>query len=183
MNGALRRHLPRLAPEFYCGRAFVHWTLTTEGRAKGWLTKSFLRQWQGVLLHACARFDLACPVYVLMPDHMHLVWVGLCDDRCDQRQAIVFLRRHLAAQLAPAQWQHQPYDRVLRENEIAQDAFPKVARYILENPVRGGFVSSWQAHSFHGCCIAGYPEMDVKCDDYWERFWRCYNFLVRERAR
>ena len=51
-------HLPRLAPEFYRGRACVHWTLTIENRAVGWLTPEFFQAWQFALLHACARTEL-----------------------------------------------------------------------------------------------------------------------------
>ena len=106
-------HLPRLAAEWYRGRAFVHWTPTIEHRATGWLTPEFHHAWQLILLHACARYELIAPAYVLMPDHVHLVWVGLSDSRSDQRIAIEFLRKNLRPRLAPADWQRQPHDNVL----------------------------------------------------------------------
>lgn len=37
--------LARLAPECYRGRAFVHWTLTLEHRATGWLSVDFHQSW------------------------------------------------------------------------------------------------------------------------------------------
>lgn len=171
-------HLPRLAAEFYRGRAFVHWTLTMENRATGWLTPNLHHAWQIVLLHACARYGLACPVYVLMPDHVHMMLVGLTERDSDQRVAIEFIRKHLLPALAPAKWQQQPHDHVLRDNEREQGAFQAVAQYIFENPARAGLVEQWQAYSFLGCCVAGYPEFDVRATDCWQRFWRCYNYLV-----
>ena len=173
-------HLPRLAPEWYRGRAFVHWTLTTENRATGWLTPDFHHTWRLVLLHACARFELICPVYVLMPDHAHLICLGVNDHGSDQRVAIEFLRKHLRPHLAPAEWQRQPYDNVLRESDRAHDAFQNTARYIFDNPVRASLVTRWQDYPHAGCCVAGYPEFEVRADGYWERFWRCYNYVVEK---
>ena len=121
-----QRHLPRLQPGCYCGHAFVHWTPTIEGRATGWLTAAFHRDWQFCLLHTCARYHLACPAYVLMPDHMHHVWLGLCSDS-DQRVAIEFLRRTLGPALSPAVWQQQAHDHLLRDAERKCDAFVNVA--------------------------------------------------------
>jgi putative transposase len=171
-------HLPRLAPEYYRGRSFVHWTLTTEGRAKGWLTPRFYEAWRMTLLHACARYSLACPAYLLMPDHIHLLWLGLDDRKSDQRLAIEFLRKHLRPILAPAAWQRQPHDHVLTEGERKHDAFQIVARYIFENPVRTGLCQDWRDYPHTGSCIAGYPDLDVRSEDYWEFFWRIYNRLV-----
>jgi REP element-mobilizing transposase RayT len=176
-RGKLKGHLPRLAPEFYRGFAFVHWTLTVENRTTGWLAAALHHDWQLCLLHACARYRLACPAYVLMPDHMHLVWLGLRDDS-DQRLAIEFFRRHLRPALSPADWQRQAHDHMLRDGERKRDAFVNLANYIFENPVRAGLAQCSADYPFLGCCVPGYPELDVRAADYWERFWRVYNHLV-----
>ena len=171
-------HLPRLAPEFYRGLTFVHWTLTIEHRATGWLSPAFHHTWQLTLLHACARWKLACPAYVLMPDHAHLLWLGLDDHVSDQRLAIEFLRKHLRPLLAPVDWQRQPHDNVLRESDREHGAFQNVAQYIFENPVRAKLTARWQDYAYTGCCIAGYPDLDIHRADYWELFWRIYNRRV-----
>ena len=170
-------HLPRLALEYYLGRNFIHWTLTVDQRATGWLTPALHAQWQLTLLHASARYQLTCPAYVLMPDHVHVLWIGLRDDS-NQRIAIEFLRKHLSPTLAPTKWQQQVHDHVLREHERERGAFQTVAQYILENPVRAGLAGSAPEYRFVGCCIPGYPELEVSQTDYWERFWRVYNFIV-----
>ena len=173
-----KSHLPRLAPEYYRGRAFVHWTLTLEDRATGWLTPAFHHTWELTLLHACARYSLACPAYVLMPDHAHLLWLGLDEQGSDQRLAIEFLRKHLRPFLVPADWQHQPHDHVLTEAESERGALQTVAHYIFENPVCAQLAAHWQDYAYTGYCIAGYPDLDVRREDYWELFWRIYNRLV-----
>ena len=171
--------LPRLAPEWYRGRAFVHWTLTTEDRATGWLTPDFYQAWQLILLHTCHRYGLICPAYTLMPDHAHLIWLGLTDHDSDQRVAIEFLRKQLRPHLASADWQRQPYDNVLRETDREHGAFQSAAHYVFENPVRAGLVAHWQEYSYLGCCVPGYPDLDVRREDFWELFWRIYNRLVQ----
>lgn len=46
------------------------------------------------MLHAAAREGLFCPAYCLMPDHLHLVWMGLRLDS-DQLNGMSFLRTYL----------------------------------------------------------------------------------------
>lgn len=176
---AARQHLPRLLPEHYRGRAFVHWVLSVSERKTGWLSRDFHAAWSITLLHACARYRLVCPAYVLMPDHAHLLLTGLRDGGSDQRVAVTFLQKNTSQQIAPAEWDRQPYDHVLREHERAQGAFDSVAHYILNNPTRAKLVEDWRGYDYAGCCIPGYPELSVKHMDYWTRFWRCYNFLVQ----
>ncbi len=88
-----------------------------------------------MMLHVAARENLFCPVCCLMPDHLHLVWMGLRKDT-DQRNGMSFLRSQLEAQLAPVRFQHQAHDHVLREHERGQSAFENAADHIVENPVR-----------------------------------------------
>src|SRR5262249_49602455 len=47
-----------------------------------------------LLLHAAARENLYCPAYILMPDHIHLLWMGL-KLSSDQINAMRFLRQYL----------------------------------------------------------------------------------------
>jgi len=170
-------HLPRLAPGFYHGLSSVHWTLAIEGRATGWLAEPFHHRWQLGLLHTCARYSLVCPAYVLMPDHLHLICLGFCDGS-NQRNAIEFLRKHLRPPLLPATWQRQPYDHVFGHEERKREAFIRTVNYVFENPVRAGLVGSFADYPYLGCCVPGYADLEVRMADYWERFWRVYNYLL-----
>jgi hypothetical protein len=102
-----------------------------------------------------------------MPDHAHLVWLGLDDTSSDQRLA-----------MAPHDWQKQAHDDVLRDADRTRGALQSAAHYIFENPVRAQLASRFQDYAYLGCCVAGYPELDVRAADYWERFWRVHNYLV-----
>lgn len=78
-------YLPRLRRECYQADAVIFWTMPISGRAQGWLNDRFHASFREMMLHTAAREGLLCPAYCLMPDHVHLVWMGL---RRDTDQAV-----------------------------------------------------------------------------------------------
>jgi len=173
-------HLSRLAPEFYRAFAVVHWTITLEHRATGWLNDSFHAHFRELLLHAAAREGLFCPVYVLMPDHIHLVWMGMRVST-DQRNAMKFLRKHLAAELVRRsrtgvefELQKQSHDSVLREKDRVRGAFAKTCFYVMDNPRRRGLVEHPCEWPHLGTVVPGYPFLHPLAEDFWEMFWKLY---------
>ena len=174
--------LPRLAPEFYRGDAVVHWTMSFVWRASGWLTDEFHLRFRELLLHAASREGLFCPVYCLMRDHLHLVWMGLRADS-DQRNGMAFLRTHLKPLLAPARLQKQPQDSVLRDEERRRNAFGKVCWYVLLNPLKAELVKDPREWRYSGAVVPGYPKLDVFADDYWAKFWKLYEAAIQPETR
>lgn len=87
-----------------------------------------------------------------MPDHLHLLVEGQSDDAdlvafakdVKQRVAYYYLRKHPG----PV-WQKGYYERILRDEESTLT----VARYILANPVRKGFVREPRDYAFSGSAI------------------------------
>ena len=174
-------YLPRLAREHYQGDAVVFWTLTIFDRAKGWLTPAFHQQFRELLLHTAAREGLLCPTYCLMPDHLHLVWMGLRLDT-DQLNGMSFLRTYLEPALAPAKFQPQPHDEVLREEQRKKNAFAKVCFYIAANPVRAELMPETGQWPYTGCVVPGYPKPNPAQDDFWPKFWRLHAKLRQPDA-
>jgi putative transposase len=166
-------YLPRLDRSFYQGDAVVHWSLPVARRGTGWLTDAFHARFCELMLHAAAREGLACPTYCLMPDHLHLVWMGLRRDT-DQRNGMAFLRTHLEPALAPHRFQHQRHDHVLREAERQRGAFASACSYDLDNPRRGGLVEHPRQWPYLGTAVLGYPALHPLAEDFWETFWRLY---------
>jgi REP element-mobilizing transposase RayT len=166
-------YLPRLPCEYYQGDAVVHWTLSIAHRKQGWLDETFHAAFRELLLHTAAREGLFCPTYCLMPDHLHLVWMGLRLDS-DQLNGMAFLRTHLKPKLAPQKFQHQPHDHVLKEEERRRDAFALVCHYILENPLRAELVNQPDEWKFSGAVGPGYPTLHPLQDVFWEKFWKLY---------
>jgi REP element-mobilizing transposase RayT len=167
-------HLPRLLPQHYQGHAVVFWTNTLEARARDWLTPAFHATFRELMLHAAAREHLFCPAYCLMPDHMHLVWMGLRRES-NQLNAMKFLRTNLEPALgANGRWQHQPHDHVLREHERQRNAFASACFYTLANPVRAKLVERERDWPFLGAIVPGYPKLHPFEDGFWELFWKLY---------
>jgi len=164
-----------LAKSFYQGHAVVFWTNTLEERSRGWLTKQFHSTFRELMLHAAEREDLFCPAYCLMPDHLHLIWVGLRLES-DQLNAMKFLRTYLEPELGDKrEWQHQPHDHVLREEERMRNAFASFCFYTLANPVRGELVKTEREWPYLGAIVPGYPDLYPFEDGYWELFWKLYS--------
>lgn len=169
-------HLPRLPREFYRGTSAVLWTHAMQNRATGWLDTDFHAHFREILLHACHRFHLATPCYVLMPDHWHIVWMGL-SDAADQWLATAFLRRHSKPPL-PATLQDRPHDHVLREEERRRGAFRAACHYVFENPQRARLCADWRQWPYVGSVVAGFPRLDPRETGFWELFWKIHSKIV-----
>lgn len=173
-HGVNRRFcLPRLPREYYQGDAVIHWTLPIAMRGTGWLNEPFHARFREVMLHAAAREGLFCPAYCLMPDHLHLVWMGLRLDT-DQRIGMKFLREHLGPALRPHRFQHLPHDHVLREHERKRNAFATVCHYILENPFKAELIPRGEQWPFCGAVVPGYPTLHPLREDFWPKFWKLF---------
>jgi putative transposase len=176
-------YLRRLDPSFYRGHAYVHWSMTMDERKQGWLTPLFYSKFREVLTHTMFRYALNCPVYCCMPDHIHLLWIGILEGS-DQRDAAKFFRAQLnpILQAFEARFQHQPYDRVLRAEDRECSAFEEVVEYIARNPERAGLVplDGYRQYEFSGCLVPGYPNLSPWQDDYWDLFWRIHSRLRDE---
>jgi REP element-mobilizing transposase RayT len=174
MTPPLKGKLPRLERHRYQGHAVVFWTNTLEQRACGWLTPLFHATFRELMLHAAAREQLLCPAYCLMPDHLHLIWMGLRRET-DQLNAMKFLRTHLEPALGGGrEWQHQPHDHVLREEERRRNAFASFCFYTLANPVRDELVKREHDWPYSGAILPGYPGLHPLSEGYWELFWKRY---------
>ena len=163
------RRLPRLPRSNYQGFACVFWTHVAEGRSKDWLCSEFHCLFRETLLHTLARYRLTCPIYVLMPDHFHLLWHG-ASPLADQLNATRFLRKNL-----PIAFEKQAYDHVLREEERRADRLADTVEYILANPVRAKLVGSSNEWPWYGRMVAGYPNLER---DNANSFWKCHNAYV-----
>jgi len=166
-------YLPRLPREYYQGDAVVHWTLTTRERGQGWLDEAFHGKFRELMLHTAEREELFCPTYCLMPDHLHLIWMGLGLDS-DQLNGMAFLRTHLEKSLGSHQFQHQAHDHVLKQEERQQNAFARIANYILVNPLRAKLVEDPRHWPFSGAVVPGYPTLHPVEVGFWPKFWKLY---------
>lgn len=176
-------YLKRLPPENYRGQAYVHWSMTMQDRRTGWLVPILYYKFREILTHTLFRYGLCCPIYCCMPDHLHLLWVGILDGS-DQRTAARFFRTQINPILEKldARLQQQPHDHVLCEEERERSAFEAVVEYIARNPERAGLVprDGFRDYKYTGCLVPGYPDLSPWQADYWDLFWRIYSGLQRD---
>jgi len=183
-------YLRRLPRQHYQGAAYVHWSLTIQQRRTGWLTAAFYYKFRELLAHTTFRYGITCPIYCCMPDHIHLLWIGIFTGS-DQLNAMKYFRRQTNACLAKIGYELQPqsYDNVLDESDREHEAFEDVCDYIARNPERKGLVpaDAYVDYKFTDCLIPGAPELRFFEDKYWESFWRIYcasakNGILRLRS-
>jgi len=174
MPDRYKGRLKRLDPVFYQAKCYVHWTFTIQGRETGWLTDEHHTAVREMLQQWLVRYHQCCPAYCLMPDHAHFVFIGL-NDHADQLPLIREFSREWNKLLHPVQLATQAYDNVLREDDRANDGFPSLIHYILQNPVRKKLVDKWQEWPHSGTCLPGYPHLNMRKDYFWENFWKGYN--------
>ena len=178
----IKQRLKRLPPEFYRSHAWVHWTITIQDRRTGWLSSNFLYKFRELLTHAMFRHQTACPIYCLMPEHIHLLWAGL-SERSDQLKAMKSFRRDLNETLRRIDFllQHQSYDHVLRDQELEQHAIETVAEYIARNPERRQLIPSdtFASYPYTGCLLPGAAQLRLFTANGWDEVWRTLSFLKR----
>lgn len=178
-------HLKRLPKEHYQGQAYVHWSMTMANRKTGWLIPILYYKFREILTHTAFRYGICPPIYCCMPDHMHLLWVGI-DARNDQLLASRFLRKQMNLVLGKLgySFQAEGYDHVLAEQERERTAFEDVVEYIARNPERAGLVrqDGFRDYPYTDCLLPGYPELHLWQADYWERYWRTYAYLAKNRS-
>lgn len=156
--------------------------MTIQGRATGWLDQEMHRDVREVLIHAAARHHLACPIYCLMPDHAHFLWLGL-GQRCDQLNAARFFRKHWNRLLEQRQVSLQPqgYEHVLNESERNPSAFEDTCLYIAHNPQRAELVEDWREWKHLGAVVAGFPQLDPRSlPAFWAEFWKVHHRALED---
>lgn len=175
-----RNHLKRLPREYYQNDAMVHWTIAISDRRTGWLTVPFLYRFRELLTHMTFRYGLVCPVFCLMPDHIHMVWMG-GDAGSDQLNAMKHFRPRCDESLQRIGYhlQDQAFDHVLKNEEYRDAEFRSLCEYIARNPERAGLIKrdSFAKYAYSGCLIPGYPELRPFAPGFWDQFDKTVSHL------
>jgi len=157
-SGAIRRQRrrPRLDEFRYTGRYPYH--LVAVARPGNALLRPGFPSAIIDAVHraaTAARFDLLA--YTVMPDHVHILALGIADDA----NAVRFMQRfkqmssyHYAREMGTTLWQQSFFDHVLRREE---DVLP-IARYILGNPASAGLIRFEEEWPYSGGSLLGESE-------------------------
>ena len=117
-----------------------------------------------------ARAGFAIQAYCLMPDHLHLLAEGLCD-QCDLLQFVSGFKQKTAYEYrrrtGQELWQFKFYDHILRRGDAKED----VAWYIWMNPVRRGLCTE-PGEFLHAGSFTGLGPKREKTTPEWMPPWR-----------
>lgn len=159
--------------------------MTIDDRRTGWLEGKFYYKFREILTHVAFRDRIACPIFCLMPDHIHMLWCGLAEST-DQRVAMKRLRLNAndCLKRIDHRFQRQPYDHVLREKELEKEAIEGVCDYIARNPERKGLVlnDEYASYSYTSCLLPGFPQIRLFEPTSWDTVWRTISFLKRTQC-
>ena len=156
-----RRKSIRLSRETYTGWLAFSVTVRTGDHHRAFAHEENVRLGISTLEEAAEHFGMHVLAYCFMPDHVHLLLEGR-----DHTNLIDFMKRfkqragyHYKQTEGRPLWQKGYFDHILRREESIDD----VARYIFQNPVRGGLVTDptqyrWSGGEVHGDVLEGRPE-------------------------
>jgi len=140
---------PRLEDFDYRGRHSYFLTFCAADRQPVLGDPAIANMVTAQILQTARWYDFIVLAYCIMPDHLHLLVHGQTD-RADARRFVTSLKRRTGQSYASSAdkplWQEGYYDHVVRPEENRDG----IARYIFENPVRAGIVTSALDHPFMG---------------------------------
>jgi len=142
--GTKHHRLPR---ECYRGRVSASFTLCIEPRELFFTTSPIVRVFVGFLGKVAEKYNFQA-LYCFMPDHVHLILLGVSSDADLLRGVGQFKQAtgyYLTRDYPGIRWQRSFYDRIIRLQEL-----PTHVVYILDNPVRWGLAADWRKYPFTG---------------------------------
>jgi len=154
-----KRH--RLAKESYRGERSVAFTLCIKNDVASGFSLSdtkIVDKFTDILGSIIEKTSCIVPVYCFMPDHQHLIVTGTQGDSDIWRVIVSYKQKTgfwMSTNKPEMRWQKDFYDHIIRVNK---DVATQV-RYILDNPVRKGLVSSCEEYPFK--CAIGCKLEDV----------------------
>ena len=99
------------------------------------------------------------PVYLFMPDHIHLIIQGK-NEKSDVIEVINMFKQRTGfwfyQNSKNIRWQKDYYDHIIRnEKDIGNQV-----NYILYNPVRKGLVNYWKEYKYKGSTVHNFDEWE-----------------------
>jgi len=143
MDSPIRERRHRLPPQSYRGNVIAAFTLNTRNRIRYFGRALPVQTATTALAEAFVLHHGHAGVYVIMPDHLHLMVSGedaqadLLALVKDFKQKVTF-RVHQQGE--SFEWQKDFYDHIVRANED----YGAQVRYLLRNPVRWRLCERWQ---------------------------------------
>jgi len=143
--GTKHHRLPR---DRYRGRVSAAFTLCLQDHRTLFVEPSIVRCFAD-FLRKVAENGIFNVVFCFMPDHCHLISMGIGDDSdliLGVEEFKQLTGHWLSTNYPEFKWEKSFYDRIIRNTE----ELAATVRYVLDNPVRGGLVSNWYEYPYSG---------------------------------
>ena len=149
MAGMYPKHPEHLEKFEYVGPYSYFLTFCTAFRHHAFVDAERVDLVMRQIQRASTQEGFAITAYCFMPDHLHLLVEGT-REQSDLRRFIKLAKQqsgfHYKRTFRNGLWQRYGFEHILRSDERALD----VARYILDNPFRGGLCESIYEYPFMG---------------------------------
>jgi putative transposase len=152
----IREKAHRLAPDNYQGRVSVFFTAIIHDRNPVFTDGSIFPEFERMLLASVKRHFCSLPIYLFMPDHLHVIIDGELDHSNTLQAMKAFKQQSgfwFSKNMRDTRWQKDFYDRILRNDESLEN----IVEYILHNPVRAGIAFDWKKYPFKGQRFTTFP--------------------------
>jgi putative transposase len=160
----------RLYPAKYVGQASYFVTLCCEERRHVFSNAASAMRLIEITRGHAGAYRFAVHAYCVMPDHFHLLAVGL-EPASDLLGFVKNVKqtssREYLKKSGQQLWQKKFYDRILRE----RDNFDGVAAYIWMNPVRKGLCADARDYPFSGSFVVDWKKI-VRPLESWMPEWK-----------
>jgi len=144
-----RKPPPRLRCFDYTGFRRYFLTICTHHRARVFIEDDRVAVITAQLTRIAAAERFSVTAYCLMPDHIHGLVEGQ-HDAADFRKFVRMFKQqssfHWKRTCGATLWQRSYFEHVLRDDEDGL----RVAKYILENPLRAGLVARVEDYPYLG---------------------------------
>ncbi|MDR3692780.1 MAG: hypothetical protein P4L46_25595 [Fimbriimonas sp.] len=154
-----RRH--RLPPESYVGQFPISFTACVDERGWAFRSAEYVEPFIQLLTEEFARFDCLIPIYCFMPDHLHVISMGMTHMSNGKLAMDAFKQssgQYFYNSGNRFRWQDEYHDRIIRRSE----EWRKKVFYVFQNPVRARLVHDPRSYPFTGS--VGYDLEQIICD-------------------
>ncbi len=157
LHHRIREKRHRLPEAAYQGKITAAFTAVVVQRNALFTDPDIVRTFQKILLNELSAHCCSSPVFVFMPDHLHLLLSGNRDDSSVYRCMNMFKQKSgywLARHRPLYRWQKDYYDHIIR----SERDFQAQIRYILMNPVKAGLCRRWKEYPWKGSTVFDFSE-------------------------
>jgi putative transposase len=144
-----RRKSHRLPADRYIGEVAYSLTLVTQGRQPHFVLDDNVAWCLEELTRSASSVGFEVMSYVFMPDHLHLLVLGIGSDANLPRFVKLFKQRTaywFKQRTQKTLWQKSYFDHALRRDEDVSPA----TEYLAGNPLHAGLAADWRSYKHWG---------------------------------